>query len=270
VMPFALWLDGLSHRRELVEQLERNEVLEEHLDKRWRTFLLNLFAGLTGGVVVLTVGIALAAVIQRHRQTRRLRRQISADLHDDIGSKVAAISLASADVEHNASEERIRERGAQIRTISANMHQGLRDVLWVTDTETDLLDQLVRKLADIARLNISSRRLELKIPPLGSLPKRKINVRIKRDLLLFFKEALHNAAVHSAAGTIRVEIRVEGRVLLMRIEDDGKGFDMNAGAELTEHHGLTTMRERAGRMHAKVCIESASGKGTAVELCLNT
>ena len=146
------------------------------------------------------------------------------------------------------------------------MHQGLRDVLWVTDTGTDLLDQLIRKLADTARVTISSKRLTLKIPPLSSVSRRRIGVRTKRDLLLFFKEALHNAQVHSEAETIRVNIQLDGQELMIRIEDDGKGFDLNAGVESTEHHGLNTMRERAKRMHAKARIESAPGKGTSVEL----
>ena len=270
VMPFNLWIDGLVIRKELTRRLDAAEELETRLDKRWQVFRFNLFVGSAGGVVVIALSFALFAIIQRRRHTKRLRRQISSDLHDDIGSKVAAISLASTDVERNASDARIRERGGQIKTISTNMHQGLRDVLWVTDTDTDLLDQLVRKLADTARLNISSKRLELKIPPLSSVPKRRVGVQIKRDLLLFFKEALHNAAVHSEAETIRADIQLEGRELLIRVEDDGKGFDLNAGVESTQHHGLNTMRERAKRMHAKVRIESALGKGTTLELRLNT
>jgi len=267
-MPFNLWIDGLVIRKELTRRLEAAVELESRLDKRWQVFRFNLFVGIAGGVVVIAVLFAVFAIIQRRRHTKRLRRQISSDLHDDIGSKVAAISLASTDVERNASDARIRERGGQIKTISANMHQGLRDVLWVTDTETDLLDQLVRKLADTARLNISSKRLELKIPPLSTVPKRRVGVQTKRDLLLFFKEALHNAAVHSESKVIQVETQVKGRELMIQIKDDGKGFNLNAGVESPEHHGLNSMRERAKRMHAKCRIESIPGKGTTVELRL--
>jgi len=116
---------------------------------------------------------------------------------------------------------------------------------------------------------INAATMDESIPPLSSVPKRKVGVQTKRDLLLFFKEALHNAAVHSEAETIRVEMQLEGRELVIRVEDDGKGFDLNAGVESTEHHGLNTMRERAKRMHAKVRIESAPGKGTMVELRLS-
>jgi len=72
-------------------------------------------------------------------------------------------------------------------------------------------------------------------------------------------EALQNAAKHSGATTVRVELRGEPGSLVCVIEDDGSGF---AGAALSNGRGLANMRDRVESVGGTLTV-GASGAGGA-------
>ncbi|MGJ8639541.1 MAG: sensor histidine kinase [Opitutaceae bacterium] len=264
------WLHQIEQRRTLSRQLEDLQRLKANLQNRWKRFWQK--AGLVLGVLILlsAVAIAVAQVIIRRRHSKRLRIQINSDLHDDIGSKVAAISLASTFVSNQAHNDLVRERGTRISRIAKDMHQGLRDVLWLTDTRTDTLAEIVQKLINCAQVSVAPESLSLKNSLVRTVSTRPVQLQPKRDILMFFKEALHNATEHSNAERISVEILCEGRQLSLQVVDDGDGFSIDDhDPKDPAHHGLWTMRLRSKRLHGQFKIESEVGKGTSVMLVVH-
>jgi signal transduction histidine kinase len=74
-------------------------------------------------------------------------------------------------------------------------------------------------------------------------------------------EAVQNAAKHSSAQAIRVQVRDTGGVLEVSVEDDGSGFDVGtavAGA------GLANMRDRVESIGGTLTIRTSPGRGTRV------
>jgi len=65
---------------------------------------------------------------------------------------------------------------------------------------------------------------------------------------------------------VNVRLTRENGHLLLEVADDGVGFDPDAPELRSRRLGLTSMEERAGRIGARLAIESQSGKGTAVRL----
>ncbi|QIN81649.1 hypothetical protein GBA63_02650 [Rubrobacter tropicus] len=79
----------------------------------------------------------------------------------------------------------------------------------------------------------------------------------------FLVEAFWNVAKHSGAGNMRLESRLVGDLLLVRVRDDGRGFDTtNPPPGL----GLDYMRQRAKEVGADFDAISAPGRGTTVQL----
>ena len=78
------------------------------------------------------------------------------------------------------------------------------------------------------------------------------------------QEALHNVVKHAAARRVRVDVRREGSIVRLRVEDDGKGFDPSTVPD--GHLGLAGMRARAERVGAEFSCISAAGRGTTVEV----
>jgi signal transduction histidine kinase len=79
------------------------------------------------------------------------------------------------------------------------------------------------------------------------------------------REALSNAARHAQARRTRVVARVEDDDLVLRIEDDGLGFDPTA-ARSAGHLGLTNLRDRAAAFGGSIAIESTLGAGTTLSI----
>ena len=78
------------------------------------------------------------------------------------------------------------------------------------------------------------------------------------------QEALTNILKHADARTVRMHIFTRGPSIVLRIEDDGKGFDPglpNAG------RGMANMRNRARDCHGELTV-TALNPGTRIELSL--
>jgi two-component system sensor histidine kinase UhpB len=78
------------------------------------------------------------------------------------------------------------------------------------------------------------------------------------------QEALSNAVRYADANQIRFDLTTDGRVLTVRVSDDGIGFDLEQQAD--RGLGLAGMRERALVMNATLDIETSPGRGTVIVL----
>ena len=78
-------------------------------------------------------------------------------------------------------------------------------------------------------------------------------------------EALQNAAKHSGASEIRVDLRGERDSLSLTVVDDGSGFDP---ASTPVGAGLSNIRDRAEAVGGRVSTESARGRGTRTTVVL--
>ena len=76
-------------------------------------------------------------------------------------------------------------------------------------------------------------------------------------------EAVTNAIRHARADCLQIAALVDGGVLRIEVRDDGVG-----GASTDGSSGLIGLRDRAAAVNGRLCIESASGKGTVIAATL--
>jgi PAS domain S-box-containing protein len=79
------------------------------------------------------------------------------------------------------------------------------------------------------------------------------------------QEALTNVRSHALASMVTISVEESGEGLLLRVEDNGVGFDL---ASSLDAPGLASMRRRAEATGGWLRIESAPGEGTIVECWL--
>lgn len=90
------------------------------------------------------------------------------------------------------------------------------------------------------------------------------------QLLRIVQEALTNVRKHAQANEVEIllEWHPEGD-MLVQVRDNGCGFDLPELARTKRHQfGLSTMRERARAIGARLEIETAPGSGTLVKIIL--
>jgi len=86
---------------------------------------------------------------------------------------------------------------------------------------------------------------------------------VSTALFRILQEALTNVARHAKATRVEVVKQKLRDRLVLRIRDNGRGFDP-ADPSISKSLGLLGMRERAAILGGQVNVSSAQGKGTAV------
>lgn len=84
---------------------------------------------------------------------------------------------------------------------------------------------------------------------------------IKVSLYRITQEALNNIVKHAEASRALVSLQCENEEVLLRITDNGEGFDME---DVVAHFGLENMQARAGDIGAEIRIKSRPGDGTEI------
>jgi len=96
------------------------------------------------------------------------------------------------------------------------------------------------------------------------LDKTRLAPEIETNLYRISQEALNNVWKHARAKSANLILDKRGSLIILIVEDDGTGFDVEDKAKRSEGLGLIGMRERAMLVGGKIQIESTLEKGTTV------
>jgi signal transduction histidine kinase len=79
------------------------------------------------------------------------------------------------------------------------------------------------------------------------------------------QESLNNIVKHAGTCNVAISLDMQPEQLLLRVADDGYGFDLDSESYLSSRHlGLTSMRERAAELGGTLDLHSRPGQGTEV------
>ena len=197
------------------------------------------------------------------------RGRLARELHDAMSQTLFSLQLAAdtADRLLPADPAGAAAQLAIVRMLSARVASELRtavDGLRPADLERDgLAAVLAAQLPLAGRAHGVDVELTLADPP-------DLDPDAEHEVLRIAQEALTNALRHAGPGCVRVTLATEldrdARVAVLRVADDGGGFDPDARAIRSRRLGLTSMHERAASLGGTLTITSAPGEGTTVEL----
>lgn len=255
---------ALSPVKELEAGLLRLE--QGETTPRLPAFELREFAAIAGVMDRVAARLNRAREGQR-RLTQQLmevqdkeRRELAAELHDEFGQSLTAISASAAYIEHHAGSaepavlvECAREIGNESRRIADHVRQMLSS-LRPYGIEDSGMRETLSELVAAWRTRLPDRRIECRIDRLPPLP-AAAGLALYRGL----QEALTNWVRHSGADWVSVECQNEGAVIRLRVTDNGRGrarqlLDQAGG-------GLLGLRERLTMVGGSFSIEDAKHGG---------
>lgn len=231
-----------------------------------------------GGAAVLALlyGLYLARIRyvteqihERISERTRERERIARELHDTLIQSVQGLILifhsAAQRLSHHPEAADLLlpavDRAESVLVEGRDQLQGLRRM-----DDLHLHDELLRMLDTdpiVARHPVALT---------GKGHRRIVTPAVIPDLVAIAAEALRNAVLHAQAGAIELAVEYRRRELVLRISDDGIGIGpevLGAGGR-AGHYGLLGMRERAGRIGARLSLQVMAGKaaGTMITLRL--
>lgn len=202
--------------------------------------------------------------VARFLEIERVRTRIASDLHDDIGSNLTKIAILSEVAQQQFGREGTDgDPLSSVARISRESLDSMGDIVWAINPKRDTLRELLRRMRGFATDIFTSRNIEFSFHHPDHDLDLKLGPNVRRDVFLIFKETINNAVRHSGCTKAEIELKIVGATLVLRVSDDGKGFD---AAETGEGNGLVSMRRRAESLHGKLDIGSTAGQGTSVML----
>jgi len=224
------------------------------------------FLALAAAALALAVFGLHRARLARVLALQRVRAEIAGDLHDEVGSGLAQISILSEVARREAGPE-VSERLGEVAELARSTRASMSDLVWAIRPEEDRLEAVVARMQAAAEQVLEPAGVELafRAPPAAELARASLGPEARRQLLLFFKEALTNVARHARAEHASVVLAIEGSELCLALEDDGCGFDLRVPPA---GHGLASLGQRAQRLGGRLELDSEPGRGTRVVLVL--
>ncbi len=235
---------------------------ESGLSKRQRVLLSGVVPQLAAAVQAIAAEEALAASQRRLVSLRDSERnRIRADLHDGLGPALAGIAWGIERARDTATDDPraarvvLGELAVQARGVVGEVRRLVHDLVPTRLEEMGLIAALTHDAEALgAAVQIAAPCWELAMA-------NTVEVTAYRIAL----EATTNASRHADAANLTVSLgAVDGRFLVIEVEDDGRGI----AATHTAGVGMRSMRQRAEECGGSLQVTAASPSGTIVRAVL--
>ncbi len=191
------------------------------------------------------------------------RKRIAAELHDGLGQNLVVIkNRAMLGIKKGDDKERVAK---ELNSISESASQALDEVREITNNlRPQLLDRLgltkainsmLKKIADVIEI-------ESEIDNIDKIFNENEEISIYRIV----QESLNNVIKHSNATTVSVKIKQTENNVLIIIDDNGKGFEVE---NVSFGLGLVGLKERAQLLNGELRIDSRIGEGTKIQVAID-
>lgn len=189
------------------------------------------------------------------------RARIAREIHDELGQQLVGIKIGlSALVKPetggivNGIVKEVDDTLHCVRKIATELRPGILDSLGLIPSIKWLGKEFERKTSISCKIDLN-------------IPEKQFDNFISIACFRICQEALTNISKHAGATEVKIKMEYNTNLLLLNIEDNGKGI-VNEKLENPFSMGLLGMRERANLIGGELQIESKKGRGTNIKLSI--
>jgi two-component system sensor histidine kinase UhpB len=195
------------------------------------------------------------------------RARIARELHDETSQVLSAFTLELATL-RELSKRRPQIKGIvdKLQELSRQMSQGLYSMVY--DLRPAQLDDLglVPAIQSLLDSEYAPKGIRGSLDVTGS--QKRLDSLIETVLYRVTQEALTNVARHAEIDQAGIHLDYAPEAVTLEVKDAGKGFDPNEPLHPPRGWGLEGMRERVESVGGALCLHSAPGCGTTVEVVI--
>ncbi len=187
------------------------------------------------------------------------RKRLSNELHDGVASSISGIKIQ---LEHLSKQQNNPPLNQLVNQLS-NLHEGVRrishNLMPATLTQNSFIDAIKNFCSEN-----NSQLLTINFFD-ATNGKIKLNDTVKNVIYRIIQELINNVQKHSKSKVCFVQISQTNKHLVISIEDEGIGFNVN---EQSNSQGLKSIIHRIKNIGGTVQIDSQPTKGTLVMLSI--
>lgn len=193
------------------------------------------------------------------------QNRIAKELHDNIMNKIYAVRLNLGHLNEKNDQESQKKRMQHIEELQ-NLEKEIRQIshnLKIDEFHeyidfTDLIEELIE-----TENNIGTTKFELNIDK--KIDWTQIPTLVKVNLYRILQETLTNVVKYANASLCSIEINQNNNEILIKIHDDGIGFNIN---ETKKGIGMKNIFERVKEIDGKINLKSNAHEGTEYNISL--
>lgn len=218
-------------------------------------------------LLIVSVLILIFYLIYRYRiyqilQLEKIRTEISADLHDDVGATLSSISILSTLLKRRLPNDLKSQHYLDtILEDSLSLQNKLEEIIWSLHPDKDTVGQLGERIVRIGREVFEASGIDSVFEIDDTLGHLKLSMELRRNIILIAKEAANNLIKYAQCSQVVITLKRHNHLLLLSIKDNGKGIITNK-----EGNGIGNMKKRATKIKGKLEILSHKNQGTEVRL----
>ena len=191
------------------------------------------------------------------------RRQLAGEIHDGISQRIVSLSfhLSAAADAVGSDPASAAEQIARAQELAAGALDETRHAI------AGLRPPVLDDLGLAASLESLARSTPLPHVTVDTVP-TNLPEHAETAVYRIAQEALQNVMKHASAAHVQLQLAVAADAVLLKISDDGVGFNPAATAERAGPvgYGLPGMRQRAELLGGQLTADSTPGRGTVVRL----
>jgi signal transduction histidine kinase len=197
------------------------------------------------------------------------RKRLAIELHDETSQTLSGLTLqlqALADMAEKTSKDpELINRLKKTQSLAVQVHTEIRRLM--ADLRPSLLDTLglVPAIRQFADTRLRPLGINVSVETTGT--ERRLDPEVETGLFRVAQGSIGNIIEHSKAKSATIALEYRDSELVLRITDDGQGFDVADLTDVEESgrgRGLFSMRERIMLLGGTASVESKIGKGTTV------
>ena len=198
--------------------------------------------------------IEVSKALMKGEEQERLR--LARDLHDGLGGMVTGIKMKLDAKARLMEDEDLIKIVGQLDTALAELRRTARNLI----PENLMKYGLEDALKDFCQsMNTDDTQISFYCNDLSAITDKNTQLILYHIML----ELMNNAIRHAEATNILLQCTLEDKLLLIDVEDNGKGFDVEA---TKRNMGLNNIEMRVKYLEGKMTIDSRPGKGTTISI----
>lgn len=213
---------------------------------------------LLDAAVIREQQLGLNAVIEAQEAERR---RIAKDLHDGIAQELVALKLGFSALQNKVAAA-LPDQAGRLHELTEQLDAScteVRNIAHVMLPPTLEQHGLAPSLELLLRHTARQAGIQAEFEP-GPLPPR-LDEKIETGLYRIAQELLNNTLKHARAARVLLQLYQAGNQLVLRLEDDGVGFDFEA-ARQKGSMGLLNILSRVRTLDGVFFSEPAVPRGT--------
>jgi ligand-binding sensor domain-containing protein/two-component sensor histidine kinase len=227
----------------------------------WQTYWFRL--------LILSLIIGILYMIYKFRvihllELQKVKFNISADLHDDIGARLTTIQLLSAISKPKfGTDSDVKSLLFNIdKEINASS-EALDEIVWNIRMNDESLNEVTSNIRRYVSELSENGGLEYVVDTEQDFGSATMSMQKRREIFLICKELMNNILKHAKADRIEIHIGKNKGMYYINVKDNGNGFDPKVE---TKRNGIMNIKKRVKKWNGDISLQSRLGEGSTIEV----